>query len=203
MEKHSYFVIDKNECVVYKNKNSKFIAYSFFVENETEIKQFLTQLKSQHPSANHHCYAWCLGTNEITSRANDDGEPSNTAGKPILNQLQHHQLSNCLVVVVRYFGGTLLGVNGLINAYKMAASQVLAQSQIHEVFKTEVYKICFEMDDMNKVMRAIKYLDAKIMSNHFETSHEITIKIRSMDLEKLNEILSSNYKVKILKHNSN
>ena len=98
---NSYYRISKNESIIYKSKNSKFLAFSFFVESEEEIKTLLSQLKAQHPSANHHCYAWCLGLKNYTFRANDDGEPSNTAGKPILAQIQQHHLTNCLVVVVR------------------------------------------------------------------------------------------------------
>lgn len=114
----TYLTIEKKAEALYKDKGSKFLTFAFHVENDQQIKDALTQLKKEHPSANHHCYAYRLGADKLNFRANDDGEPSNTAGKPILGQIQSNDLTNILIVVVRYFGGTLLGVGGLISAYR-------------------------------------------------------------------------------------
>src|SRR6478736_3309084 len=130
----SYLTISQTADELYKDKGSKFLAFAFPVKSESEIKKKLTSLKKEHPSASHHCYAWRLGADKAAFRANDDGEPSNTAGKPILMQIQAKDLTNVLIVVVRYFGGTLLGVGGLINAYKQAALNVLNKTTIIEQF---------------------------------------------------------------------
>ena len=130
----TYLTIEKKSETLYKDKGSKFLTFAFPVQNDQQIKEVLTQLKKEHPSANHHCYAYRLGADKLNFRANDDGEPSNTAGKPILGQIQSNDLTNILIVVVRYFGGTLLGVGGLIQAYKNSAAEVLKVSHIIEKF---------------------------------------------------------------------
>jgi uncharacterized YigZ family protein len=128
----SYKTIKKESQGYFKDKGSKFLAFAFPVKSEEEIKEILTRLRKEHHSARHHCYAWRLGSEEITFRANDDGEPSSTAGKPILGQLLSFEVTNILIIVVRYFGGTLLGVSGLINAYKNAAADSLNNAEIIE-----------------------------------------------------------------------
>ncbi len=128
----SYLTIEKNTEGLFKDKGSKFLAFAYPVEEEEEIKEYIQALKKEHYSARHHCYAWRLGAEKTHFRANDDGEPSSTAGKPILGQIQKNDLTNILIVVVRYFGGTLLGVSGLINAYRGAAADVINNSIIVE-----------------------------------------------------------------------
>ncbi|MBL7932384.1 MAG: YigZ family protein, partial [Bacteroidia bacterium] len=137
----SYLTIDQTYEAVVREKGSRFLAYAFPVLSEAEIKAKLNSLRKEHPTANHHCYAWRLGADKLAFRTNDDGEPSNTAGKPIFSQIQSRDLTNILIVVVRYFGGTLLGVSGLISAYKAAASEVLQQAKIEEKFIMFEYRV--------------------------------------------------------------
>jgi len=191
------YKISKNETSILKIKGSKFLAFSFNVETEIEIKQILAKIKNDHPSANHHCFAWTLGDKKIVTRASDDGEPANTAGKPILAQIQSHQLINCLIIVVRYFGGTLLGVNGLINAYKDAASLVIEKSGLTEVFLMDEYLIEFDFESMSKVMRTLKILETKILSNNFENNYQIRFQIKQTFTAQLIEQLKDNYTVKL------
>ena len=128
----TYKTIEKPSEGLFKDKGSKFISFAFPVDNEEEIKEIVQSIKKEHHSARHHCYAWRLGADQLLFRANDDGEPSSTAGKPILGQIQSFDLTNILIVVVRYFGGTLLGVSGLINAYRNAALDAINQAEIVE-----------------------------------------------------------------------
>jgi uncharacterized YigZ family protein len=134
MFSNSYFTIKEASQGVFKDRGSKFLACAFTVIAENEIKEHLSALRKEHPSARHHCYAWRLGAGKEAWRANDDGEPSGTAGKPILGQIQSYDLTNVLIVVVRYFGGTLLGASGLINAYKSAAADAIKNAVIEEKF---------------------------------------------------------------------
>ncbi|MDP2112754.1 MAG: YigZ family protein, partial [Bacteroidota bacterium] len=126
----TYKTIEKPSEGLFKDKGSKFISFAFPVNSEDEIKDIVQSIKKEHHSARHHCYAWRLGADHLHFRANDDGEPSSTAGKPILGQIQSFDLTNILIVVVRYFGGTLLGVSGLINAYRSAALDAINQAEI-------------------------------------------------------------------------
>jgi uncharacterized YigZ family protein len=149
----------------YKEKGSRFIAYLFPVSNEEEIKIILHKIKKEHHSARHHCYAWRLGAESFKTRANDDGEPGSTAGKPILGQIISHDLTNVLIVVVRYFGGTLLGTSGLINAYRTAAADAIEKSII-EIRDIEVaYQIVCPYRLLNEILQIIKnegYLQTQI-----------------------------------------
>ena len=156
-EKDTYNTITSNtEPVLFKDKNSKFFGYAFPVNNEAEVKSHLEQLKKEHHTARHWCYAYQLGTETITYRANDDGEPNNSAGMPIYGQIQSFEVTNMLIVVVRYFGGVKLGVGGLVNAYKTAAQMALEVSNIIEKTINIDYLISFDYKNMNKVMRIIK-----------------------------------------------
>ncbi len=197
-----YHIISKNHGILYKDKGSKFFAFCFFVASEQDIKLHLLALKKEHPSATHHCYAWVLGSDKQITRANDDGEPGNTAGKPILAQIQSKGLINCLVVVVRYFGGTLLGVNGLINAYKSAAAEVLAAAEIQEFYPLKVFKIECDATQLSKVMRSLKQLDAKILSQDFNAAYEIQFQLKAANENALTEALKENYSVKLIELNS-
>ncbi|MGC9354952.1 MAG: IMPACT family protein, partial [Mariniphaga sp.] len=154
--KDSYKTIKEKSKGLFKDRGSKFLSYAFPVETEDEIKEILNQVKKEHHSARHHCYAWRLGTEEITFRANDDGEPSSTAGKPILGQLLSFELTNTLIIVVRYFGGTLLGTSGLINAYRTAAAEAIKNAKIETRIIEEKFLLKFTYKEMNDVMQIIK-----------------------------------------------
>ena len=185
----TYLTIEKKSEILYKDKGSKFLSVAFPVENEQQIKQALTQLKKEHPSANHHCYDYRLGADKLNFRANDVGEPSNTAGKPILGQIQSNDLTNILIVVVRYFGGTLLGVGGLIQAYKNSAAEVIKESTIIEKFIEFNYAIQFPFEQLNEVMKLLKQLDCKISAQQFDTDCEISFSIRKAKSEQCEEKL--------------
>ena len=185
----TYLTIEKKSEILYKDKGSKFLSFAFPVENDQQIKEALTQLKKEHPSANHHCYAYRLGADKLNFRANDDGEPSNTAGKPILGQIQSNDLTNILIVVVRYFGGTLLGVGGLIQAYKNSAAEVIKESTIIEKFIEFNYSILFPFEQLNEVMKLLKQLDCKISAQQFDTDCEISFSIRKAKSEPCEEKL--------------
>ncbi len=185
----TYFTIDAPQQIIYKDKGSKFLAYSFPVETEKQIKDILVGFKKEHPTANHHCYAYVLGPAKQNFRANDDGEPSYTAGKPILGQIQSNDLTNVLVVVVRYFGGTLLGVSGLINAYKTSAQEVLKISTIIEKQIQFYYTVKFPYLQLNDVMKLLKQFDCNISNQQFDTDCEITFNIRKSKSEECEDKL--------------
>ena len=185
----TYLTIEKPTEAIFKDKGSKFLAYAYPVENDQQIKEILNQLKKEHHTANHHCYAYRLGADKMNFRANDDGEPSNTAGKPILGQIQSHDLTNILIVVVRYFGGTLLGVSGLINAYKSSAAEVIKASTITEKQILFNYTIQFYFEHLNDVMKLLKQLDCKITNQQFDNNCEISFSIRKANSEQCEEKL--------------
>src|SRR5690606_7268948 len=140
----------------FKDRGSKFIAYAYPLRDEAVVKELVAALKSQHPKARHHCWAYRITPDRSVYRINDDGEPSGTAGRPILNTLLSHDVTNVLVVVVRYFGGTLLGVPGLIHAYKMATQEALQAAEVVELTVNDVYRVLFDYERMNDVMRIVK-----------------------------------------------
>lgn len=180
-----YFTIEKAAVAEFRDRGSKFIAYAYPIETAAEFKQILQQLKKEHPKAVHHCFAYRLGTYENNFRVSDDGEPSGTAGRPILGQLDGKQLTNVLVVVVRYFGGTLLGVPGLINAYKMATSMAL---QITPVIQRQVevkYTIRFDYTQMNDVMQLMKNFNCTIIARDMQLFCQITVGIPKSRLQEL------------------
>ena len=154
--KDSYLTIEGNSEAIFKERSSKFLCYAFHVESEEEIAAYLEPLRKKYYDATHHCYAWRLGPFGERFRANDDGEPSSTAGKPILGQLLSREITNCLIVVVRYFGGTKLGVPGLIAAYKESAAAALDAAKIVERTVDTRIKIDYSYVVMNDVMRIIK-----------------------------------------------
>lgn len=194
----SYFTIKEPATGVYRDRGSKFLAFVFPVRSEEEIKMQLAVLRKQHPSANHHCYAWRLGPDAAAYRANDDGEPSGSAGKPILGQLQSKELTNVLAVVVRYFGGTLLGVSGLINAYREATIDALNNSLIEEKFILFEYKIEFSFEDMNSVMKVLKDTDSKIVSQNYEDINSIVFRTKKQFSLMLEENFKQLYKTKLI-----
>ncbi len=185
----TYLTIEKPTEAIFKDKGSKFLAFAYPVENDQQIKEILNQLKKEHHTANHHCYAYRLGADKMNFRANDDGEPNNTAGKPILGQIQSNDLTNILIVVVRYFGGTLLGVSGLINAYKNSAAEVIKTATIIEKQILFHYNIQFYFEHVNDVMKLLKQLDCKITSQQFDNNCEINFSIRKANSEQCEEKL--------------
>lgn len=163
---------------VYKEKSSKFLAYAFPVEDEERIREILEALRKRYYDATHHCYAWRLGAHGEQFRANDDGEPSGTAGKPILGQMLSTDITNCLIVVVRYFGGTKLGVSGLISAYKESARAAIEAGTVIERTVDREIKIYFPYIAMNDVMRIIKEEQPTISGQEFDNLCSMVLSIR-------------------------
>lgn len=183
---------------LFKDRGSKFYGYAFPVTNEEEIKEKIELLKKQHYNARHWCYAWQLGENYDHYRANDDGEPSNSAGMPIYGQLQSFNVTNILVVVVRYFGGTKLGVGGLIKAYKNGAKLALENSIIIHKTIDEEFLIKFEYPEMNAIMRIIKDENISIINQKMELDCEFIISIRKKEAIRIFKIFENTYKVSIV-----
>jgi uncharacterized YigZ family protein len=178
----TYRTIENPAEGIFRDRGSKFLAYAYPINSENEIKGIVASLKAEHPKANHHCWAMRLGIDRAVFKLNDDGEPSGTAGRPILNTLLSRNLTNILVVVVRYFGGTLLGVPGLINAYKMATEEALIQAVVIEKTVNDIYAINFDYLQMNDVMRVIKEFDLIIISQQFDTHCSMQVSIRKMQV---------------------
>ncbi len=174
----TYRTIEKPSEGAFRDRGSKFLAFAFPLNNEAELKEILVSLKSDHPKANHHCWALRLGIDRSVFRLNDDGEPSGTAGRPILNTLLSKDLTNIVVVVVRYFGGTLLGVPGLINAYKTATEDAITHSHIIQKTVNDIYVVQFDYLQMNEVMKIVKDDDLTILSQDFDTDCSIQVAIR-------------------------
>ena len=183
--KDSYLTISAPAECAMRERSSKFLSYAYPVKSEEQIKEILDTLHKQYYDATHHCYAWRLGPNGEHFRANDDGEPSGTAGKPILGQLVSKEITDCLVVVVRYFGGTKLGVSGLIQAYREAAADVLDQADIIELTVDTVVRVDFSYMVMNDVMRIIKDESPKVVEQSFDNLCTITLAIRKSKAEQL------------------
>ena len=200
MEKDTYKTISKPSVeVIFKDKNSKFFGYAFPVSHEDDIKNHIESLKKQHHSARHWCYAYQLGTQEehLTYRANDDGEPNNSAGMPIYGQIQSFEVTNVLIVVVRYFGGVKLGVSGLINAYKTTAQMALESSNIVSEIISKPIVVAFDYANINKVMRIIKEKNLKVIHQKLELDCEITISVRLSEVPSILETFESLYEIKI------
>ncbi|MCA1965785.1 MAG: YigZ family protein [Flavobacterium sp.] len=197
-EKDTYKTIaTASEEVLYKEKNSKFFGYAFPVTTEDEIKEILERLRKEHFSARHWCYAYQIGTEKIQYRANDDGEPNNSAGMPIYGQIQSFDVTNVVIVVVRYFGGVKLGVGGLISAYKTAAQMALENSEIVERTIDKHFTISFGYAHMNKVMRIIKEKNLQIVSQKMEMDCEIEISIRKKNVQNLLDTFENLYEIKL------
>lgn len=168
----------------FKDKGSKFLAFAYPVENDAQAKVHLGELYERHPKAVHHCYAYRLGADRMSYRMSDDGEPSGTAGRPILNTLYSRNITNVLVVVVRYFGGTLLGVPGLINAYKTATEAALDVSEIITRHYFSVYRLSFQYQQMNDVMRIVKELELPVRQQSFEMQCVMEVEVRTTLIER-------------------
>lgn len=194
----SYKTIEKpSEETLFKDRNSKFFGYAFPVLNEDDVKNALDELKKKHHSARHFCYAWQLGTESVQFRANDDGEPNNSAGMPMYGQIQSFDVTNILIVSVRYFGGTKLGVGGLISAYRNSAQMALEASEIVEKTINIEFQLSFNYDVMNKVMRIIKEKNLEVIYQTLELDCQYIISVRKKDADEIFEIFTNLYKVEI------
>ncbi|MEM8521487.1 YigZ family protein [Flavobacterium sp. PL12] len=203
--KDTYNTIEySSEELLFKEKNSKFFGYAFPISTEDEVKPLIETLRKQHPNAGHFCYAYQIGTDAFIYRANDDGEPSNTAGMPIYGQIQSFSLTNVLIVVVRIFGGVKLGVGGLISAYKTTAQLVLESCEIVEKTIDIHFAISFDYKNMNKVMRVIKEKKLDIENQEMELNEisglpmgKIKIKTRKKNAEMIFDIFNFMFEIEI------
>lgn len=184
---------------LFKEKSSKFFGYAFPISSEDDVKIILDNLKKQHHTARHFCYAYQIGTSQKRFRLNDDGEPSNSAGMPIYGQIQAFDVTNVLVVSVRYFGGTKLGVGGLMSAYKTSAQLALEASEIIEKTIDTYFRINFTYELMNKVLRIIKDCDITILHQKLEMECEYDIAVRKNDAKKVTQLFEQLYPVSIKK----
>ena len=198
IEKDTYrTIVTPTEAVLFKDKNSKFYGFAFPIETKNDAKQHIETLKREHHAARHWCYAYQLGTETIYFRANDDGEPNNSAGMPIYGQIQSFDVTNVLIVVVRYFGGVKLGVSGLINAYKTTAQLTLEASKIVKKTITVEFCITFDYKNMNKVMRIIKEHNITISQQKLELDCTIYISVRKKDAGTIFNIFNTLYEITI------
>lgn len=189
-EKDTYKTIEiAKGDVLFKEKGSKFIGYVFPIASEDDVKIFINQLKKKHHAARHWCYAWQLGVEQVTYRINDDGEPNNSAGSPIYGQILSKDITNVLVVVVRYFGGTKLGVGGLINAYKTTAKLILNEANIVEKTVDVFFQLIFEYQVMNKVMRIVKEQHVNLIQQKMELDCDFLISVRKKNASKIKQLI--------------
>lgn len=172
-----YFTIEQPGTAEFKDRGSKFIAYAYPVNSADEFKAYLQALKKEHPKAVHHCFAYRIGISGDNFRVNDDGEPSGTAGRPILGQIDSRKLSNVAIIVVRYFGGTLLGVPGLINAYKTTAALVLQMVPVVQKPVMVNYEIEFDYTAMNDVMQVLKQFNCQVVEQNMQLFSHMKIGI--------------------------
>lgn len=191
MNPDSYFTLKKPSRGIYREKGSRFIGLSYPVDSVDEIKEIVESLRKEYHDARHHCYAYMIGADRLTWRVNDDGEPSGSAGKPILGQINSAGITNVLIVVVRYFGGTLLGVSGLINAYRTAAAEAIKNSGIISVTLMNYYRLVFPYTAMNDVMKILKEENAGQSDQSFDLECRITIRIPLSESERITGRLSA------------
>ena len=185
MFEDSYRTIHSPAKGIFKDRGSRFIGFVFPVRSTEEVKKQVAELKKEHFSARHHCYAFRLGADKKHFHSNDDGEPSGSAGKPILGQIQSFDLTNVLIVVVRYFGGTLLGVPGLIAAYRGAAADALSNAEIVVAYVTEIYELHFPYAAMNEVMKILKENDLKQWDQDFQLECSLKFSVRKSAADKV------------------
>ncbi len=197
----TYFTLEKSFQGSYKEKGSKFLAFVFPVKNEDEIRERISELKKKFHDAHHHCYAYILGNKGERCRANDDGEPAHSAGDPILNQLRSRNLTNSLVVVVRYFGGAKLGVSGLINAYKLTTEESLNNNAIKSVAITRSYRLYYHYESTNEVMRMVKEFGARILGQQYDEECTIVFSVNIVNAltleEKINLLKNTGHKLRL------
>jgi len=190
MDSDLYKSIKKPSQGIYKDKGSRFLAYAFPVSSPDEIKPLIDKIRKEHHDARHHCFGYMLGYKRDVWRVNDDGEPSGTAGKPILGQINSLELTNILIVVTRYFGGTLLGVSGLINAYRSAAADSLKNAEVIELTVRDTYEITFPYLTMNDIMKILKEEGAVISGQSFDLECIVRINFRASIRERILKRLS-------------
>ena len=194
----NYRTIEKAvEDVIFKELGSKFINFAYPVENEDDIKIYLDQLREIHPDANHHCYAYALGIDGKNHRANDDGEPNGSAGLPIYNQILSSEITNVLIVSVRYFGGTKLGIPGLVKAYKYAAQVVIEEANIIERFVSKRVKLVFNYDQQGIVERNVDRIGGEIKEKNFTDKCMFTIAVRESKLDEFIRMFDEYYQMEI------
>ena len=193
----TYLTIESASEGIFRDRGSKFLGYAYPIASDQEIKNIIADLKKEHPKANHYCWAMRWSTDRSVFKLNDDGEPSGTAGRPILNTLLSKNITNVAVVVVRYFGGTLLGVPGLINAYKSATELALEGAKVIEKTVNDVYTIAFDYLQMNEVMRIIKDDSLPLLEQQFDNSCSIKVSIRKMQVNQVIAKLQKLTSVKI------
>lgn len=174
----TFLTLGGESAGLFKDRSSKFFYYAYPVNDEEEIKKQLAEIRKKHFDARHHCYAWNLGSTGMNYRANDDGEPNHSAGDPILGQIRSNNLTNCLIIVVRYFGGTKLGISGLINAYKTSAALAIEENQIVERVITSRIKLNFPYPELNEVMKLIKNFDLAILSQEMNLDCMMELEVR-------------------------
>ncbi len=194
----SYLTVKGLSEGVYTEKRSKFLAFAFHVENIDEVKNYVAEFQKKYYDARHVCYAYMLGADRLDFRANDNGEPSGTAGKPILGQINSNNLTNILIIVVRYFGGIKLGTSGLIVAYRIAAAEAIAAAEIVEKTVDEDITFFFEYPFMNDVMRIVKEEGPKIMEQGYDMDCSMTLRIRRGSMSRLREKLEKVETLRIL-----
>ena len=185
MFEDSYKTIAKPAEGSYSEKRSKFLAYAFPVQNEQEVKERLAEIQKKHWDARHHCYAYILGAHKDAYRLNDNGEPSGTAGRPIYGQLLSKDVTNTLVIVVRYFGGIKLGVSGLQNAYKVAAREAVDAAVIEERTVQETYRVTFEYVKMNDIMQILKDPEVQVLDRQSYMQCIYTISVRQREADRI------------------
>jgi uncharacterized YigZ family protein len=194
----TYLTLADDSEGLFKDKGSKFLSFAFPVSNEDEIKEKLDFLRKKFYDARHHCYAYVLGKDKELYRSNDDGEPSHSAGDPILGQIRSNQLTYVLIVVVRYFGGVKLGVGGLISAYKAAAAEAISNNNIVEAIVKKTVRLHFDYLSMNDVMKVIKDYNLEISDQHFDNDCRVTLLVREGILEEINSKFKNLDSVKII-----
>lgn len=193
----TYLTIASPSEAIYRASNSKFLAYAYPVSNETQIKPLIAQLKTVHPTARHYCWAIKLGTDQSAQRFNDDGEPAGSAGRPILNTILSKRITNVMVVVVRYFGGTLLGIPGLITAYKTATEEALNSAIIVEKTFNDVYQVDFEYLQMNDVMKLVKDNNLTVIEQNFDLKCSLKVSIRKTMIGNIEDLFYKINQVKL------
>lgn len=205
MDPYAYLTVEKPTTGLYKEKGSKFLAFVFPVATESQIKRHLDDLRKEYFDARHHCFAWMLGAERKHFRAFDDGEPNHSAGDPILGQIRSRNITNVLVVVVRYFGGTKLGVGGLISAYKQSADDALNKATIIERELTEIVDLEYEYDANPEVMRLIKEFNLELLHQEFDTncsiSLQVPLRVHARLLEKIALLHATGSKLTLIQKN--
>ena len=193
----TYKEVKNHTTGIYKEKGSKFIAYSYPIYSKKEVKERLEEVKKIEHSARHHCYAYVLHADKSAWRANDDGEPSSTAGKPILGQIQSNDLTNILIIVVRYFGGVKLGVPGLIRSYKTASAIAITDAEILTKTIKDQYKVSFKYPLMNNVMKLVKDFDLEVVNTDFQIDCNLIFAVPKSKADNVVETFKKNHEIKI------